>query len=311
MTQLRHQDYAPGAGRDVAVLVVDAIAAVPYATDGTAAGLNMLEPIVTPTVSTRYTRVGDILLAEARCAAATQKRTPLLMVHGAFHGWWAYRRWLGTFAALGFPSYALSWRGHEGSAPLTSQQLCATGMADYADDVQSAMAAIGEPLVVIGHSLGGLVAQMVAARSPNVRALVLVGSAGPAALGATRDFEWPENTPLMFPPDRMRRSMFHEIDDGEFAAIYGRLVPESPRALNESGLARIDIPRDAIRAPVLIVGTQYDGIGLHKSEAIAAHYGADLVDVPGTSHDCLVEDAGLDAAHEVLRWLLTKGLDRV
>ena len=270
----------------------------------------MLEPIVTPTISTGFTRVGDILLAEARRTTATQTRTPLLMVHGAFHGWWAYRRWLGTFAALGFPSYALSWRGHEGSVLLTPEQLCSTGMADYADDVQSAMAAIGEPLVLIGHSLGGLAAQMVAARSPKLRALVLVGSAGPAALGATRDFEWPENTPLMFPADRMRRSMFLGIEDGEFAAIYERLVPESPRALNESGLARIDIPRDAIKAPVLIVGTKHDGIGLHKSEAIASYYGADLVDVPGTSHDCLVEDAGLDAAHEILRWLLTMGLDR-
>jgi len=269
----------------------------------------MLEPIVTPQISTGFTRVGGILLVEARRTMETQKRTPLLMVHGAFHGWWAYRRWLGTFAALGFPSYALSWRGHEGSAPLTPEGLCSAGMADYAEDVQSAMAAIGEPLVLIGHSLGGLVAQMVTARSSMVRALVLVGSAGPAALGATRDFEWPEKTPLMFPPERMRRSMFREIDDGEFAAIYGRLVPESPLALNESGLARIDIPRNAISAPVLVVGTEHDGIGLHKSEAIASFYGADQVDVPGTSHDCLVEDAGLDAAHEILRWLLAKRLD--
>jgi pimeloyl-ACP methyl ester carboxylesterase len=270
----------------------------------------MLDRVAAPAVTTRLSRVGGVLLAEARPVRRGQVRAPLLMVHGAFHGWWAYTRWLGYFAALGFPSYALSWRGHEGAVPLTPEQLCATGMADYAADVRTAMAAIGSPVVLIGHSLGGLVSQMVAAAGGDVRALVLVGSAGPAALGATRDFEWPEDKPLMFPPERMRGSMFHEIDDGEFAAIYGRLVPESPKALNESGLARVHIGRDEIAAPVLVIGTEHDGIGLHKSSAIADYYRADRVDVPGTSHDCLVEDAGLDAAHELLRWLLAKGLDR-
>lgn len=270
----------------------------------------MNDPAAPPAVTTRFKRIGDIFLAEARRETTTQQRTPLLMVHGAFHGWWAYKRWLGLFAALGFPAYALSLRGHEGAATLDAEQLCATGMADYAADVQLALDSIGQPLVLIGHSLGGLVAQMVAVHNSAVRGLVLVGSAGAGALGATRDFEWPEDTPLLFPPERMRRSMFHEIGDGDFAAVYGRLVHESPRALNESGLAGIAIARDSIKAPVLVIGTQYDGIGLHTSEAIAAYFAADLIKVPGTSHDCLVEDVGLDAAHEILRWLLTKGLDR-
>lgn len=270
----------------------------------------MIDPVAAPDVTTRFRRIGSIFLAEASRERGATRRTPLLMVHGAFHGWWAYQRWLGFFAALGFPAFALSWRGHEGAAPLTPQELCATGMGDYADDVQAALAAIGEPSVLIGHSLGGLVSQMVATRNGAVRGLALVGSAGPAALGPTRDFLWPDDVPLMFPPERMRRSMFHEISDGDFAAIYGRLVPESPKALNESGLARVEIGRAEITAPVLVLGTQYDGIGLHTSDSIAAYYRAEHIDVPGTSHDCLLEDAGLEVAHEILRWLLIRGLDR-
>ena len=128
----------------------------------------MIDPVVPPGVSTRFERIGDVFLARAFRESTAQPRTPLLMVHGAFHGWWAYKRWLGLYAALGFPSYALSWRGHEGAAPLDAEQLCATGMADYASDVEAAMAAIGRPVVLIGHSLGGLVSQMVAAHSPAV-----------------------------------------------------------------------------------------------------------------------------------------------
>jgi pimeloyl-ACP methyl ester carboxylesterase len=270
----------------------------------------MFDATTPPPVTTRFSRIGGVFLAEAIRDAQTVSRVPILMVHGAFHGWWAYKRWLGYFAALGFPVYALSLRGHEGAVPLDGPALCSTSMADYADDVQAALESIGKPAILIGHSLGGLMVQMVGARSRLTHALVLVGTAGPAALGATRDFVWPEDTPLLFPPERMRKSMFHDIDDGEFAAIYGRLVPESPRALNDSGLAGVHVAPEDIKAPVLVIGTQYDGIGLHKSEAIATYYGADLVNVPGTSHDCLVEDAGLDAAHEILRWLLAKGLDR-
>ena len=270
----------------------------------------MLEPIYPPSITTRLSRIGQIFLAESRREVVTATRPPLLMVHGAFHGWWAYKRWMGLFAALGFPSLALSLRGHEGGAPLDSKSLCATCLGDYAEDVETAIGKIDVPPILIGHSLGGLIAQMVAARGKAVRALILVGSAGPANLGPTRDFLWPEDTPLMFPPERMRRSMFKNIDEGTFAAIYGRLVPESPRALNESGLARIDIAREVINAPILVVGTQHDGIGLHKSTDIAEYYRADHVQVPGTSHDCLVEDAGLDAAHEILRWLMANRFDR-
>lgn len=255
-------------------------------------------------------RIGNVFVAEARRNVRTAPRTPVLMVHGAFHGWWAYQRWLGLFATLGFPAYALSLRGHEGAATLSAAELCATGMADYADDVRSVLNSLNIHPVLIGHSLGGLIAQMVAASHVNVRGLALVGSAGPAALGATRDFAWPEDKPLLFPPERMRKSMFYDIGDGDFAAIYGRLVAESPRALNDSGLAGVHVARDTISSPVLVVGTEHDGIGLHKSEDIAAYYRADLIQVPGTSHDCLVEDAGLDAAHEIIRWLMAKELDR-
>lgn len=271
----------------------------------------MIEFPQPPQIRTEFRRAGKIFLVHTwRDRPGAQSLTPLLMVHGAFHGWWAWQRWMGYFAALGFPAYALSVRGHPGGETMSAQQLCATGMEDYASDVCAALGLIGEPAILIGHSLGGLMAQMAARNNRAVRALALVGSAGPAALGPTRDFLWPEDTPLMFAPDRMRKSMFHEIADGDFAAIYARLVPESPRALNESGLAHVRIASEDVTAPVLVVSTQYDGIGLHRGQDIASYYKGAHVRVPGTSHDCLVEDAGLDAAHEVLRWILSNGFDR-
>jgi hypothetical protein len=41
-------------------------------------------------------------------------KTPILMVHGACHGWWAFIKWLPFFAASGWKAYSMSLRNHTG-----------------------------------------------------------------------------------------------------------------------------------------------------------------------------------------------------
>ncbi|MGB0631830.1 MAG: alpha/beta hydrolase [Alphaproteobacteria bacterium] len=227
---------------------------------------------------------------------------PVLFVHGAFHGWWAYARWLPWFASAGIRSFALSVRNHEGSRALSAEQYRKTGIEHYVEDIRAVQGWIGGPVVLVGHSLGGLMVQK-AAEQGETAAVVCIGSASPAGVGATRDFEWDEDTPLLFDRDRMRRAMFADVDEATFEAIYSRLVPESTRALNQSGLAGVDVDPAKISAPMLFVGTGHDGIGLHPAEKLAAFYGAQHFTVPGTSHDVLLEDSGLRMAAHILSWL--------
>lgn len=240
-----------------------------------------------------------------------QHETPVLMVHGAFHGAWAFEPWSQLLSRFGFPSHRLGLRNHVPGLSLAPEQICSTTMDDYADDVMAAINCIGAPVILMGHSLGGLISQMAAMRAAtNVKALVLIGSAGPGQLGETRDFDWPEDQPLLFPPERMRTSMFNEIDDETFAQVYRRLVPESPRALNQSGRGRVMIDPDRIMCPRLVVGTGHDGIGLHTPDRIAAYLGADCLRVTGTSHDCVAEPSGYTVLFEIIRWLMTVGAVR-
>jgi pimeloyl-ACP methyl ester carboxylesterase len=227
---------------------------------------------------------------------------PILFVHGAFHGWWAYARWLPWFAGVGVTSYALSLRNHEGSTQLDPGQYRETGIEHYVEDIRAVQAWIGRPVVLVGHSLGGLMVQK-AAEDADVAAVVCIGSASPAGVGATRDFTWDEEAPLMFDRDRMRNAMFADIDDAAFESIYARLVPESTRALNQSGLAGIDVDPARISASMLFVGTDHDGIGLHSAEKLAAFFNAEHMTVPGTSHDVLLEDSGLAMAAHIFSWL--------
>ena len=79
-------------------------------------------------------------------------------------------------------------------------------------------------------------------------------------------------------------------------------MPESTRALNQSGLAGVDVDPAKISAPMLFLGTEHDGIGLHPADKLAAFFNAEHMTIPGTSHDVLLEDSGLRVAAHILGW---------
>src|SRR5207249_11885309 len=67
--------------------------------------------------------------------------------------------YLGFFAGRGYTGYALNLRGHHGSKPV--DDIGRVRFADYLADARAAAAAIGNPIIV-GHSMGGLLAQKLA-----------------------------------------------------------------------------------------------------------------------------------------------------
>jgi pimeloyl-ACP methyl ester carboxylesterase len=87
---------------------------------------------------------------------------------------------------------ALDFRGHGRSAHTSG----AYGLADYVDDAERLLEAFGRPTVVVGHSLGAIVAVALAQRAhPLVRAVFLedppmyvVGPSAPSASDLPRAF---------------------------------------------------------------------------------------------------------------------------
>jgi pimeloyl-ACP methyl ester carboxylesterase len=82
-------------------------------------------------------------------------RPPLLFVHGLGHGSWCWEHWLDGVAAAGYPAYAVSLRGHAGS----SGRLGTARLSHYVDDVVRTALGLPRPAVLVGHSMGGLVAR--------------------------------------------------------------------------------------------------------------------------------------------------------
>jgi pimeloyl-ACP methyl ester carboxylesterase len=104
-----------------------------------------------------------------RVAAWPGTGSPVLAIHGITS---SSRSWPFLAEALGRPVFAPDLRGRGRSSRLPGP----VGMIAHAEDCAAVVRAVAdEPVVVVGHSMGGFVATVLAARSPDlVRALVLV-----------------------------------------------------------------------------------------------------------------------------------------
>lgn len=105
-----------------------------------------------------------------------EERPPLILVHGAANSARVWAFWQHELARRGWPSHALDLRGHGQSAPV---DLGTARMADYADDVIALARTLRQPPVLVGWSMGGLVAMM-AATACNARAWVGLAPSTPA-----------------------------------------------------------------------------------------------------------------------------------
>lgn len=256
--------------------------------------------------------VGGLFVKECRPLDATQITTPIIMAHGSSHGWWAWRRWQPYFANAGWATYAFSFRGHADSyLPREPEYLNAT-IFDYVDDLKQIMAWLGRPAVLMGHSLGGIVAQK-AAEDADVAALIPIASIGPSQLGVQRPGPPPPlDKPVMPSPEEARSRWLHDPWPQEkFNQFYASLSPESPGVLAWSGTGRTKVDPAKVACPILCVGAAEDRTYAPKAETLASVYGADWFEQPDAGHDLMMEAASIDTAQRINQWLITTlDLDR-
>ena len=128
-------------------------------------------------------RIADLSLEHAAPAGRSRSRS-VLFVHGMWGGSWYLRNYLYAAAQVGWDAWALNLRGH-GESPAPGG-LGRVGLADYVADVRRCLDHLGEA-VLVGHSMGGLIAQK-AAEGGGVAAAVFLTSAPPRGINA---LEWP------------------------------------------------------------------------------------------------------------------------
>lgn len=204
-----------------------------------------------------------------------KKRVPVVMIHGAFCGGWVFASWRAAFEARGFAVYTPTLR-HHGSRAEGLRSLAGVSLRDYVADVSALIDTLGSAPILIGHSLGGLVAQMLAARL-RVRALVLLAPLAPWGVFPSAPFECIAMHALFVEGAFWKKVLsphkaiaateaFHCVPEQQRAVLVERLVPESGLALFESMHWLFDshrtsaVDRRAVTCPVLCVSGARDRI---------------------------------------------------
>lgn len=244
--------------------------------------------------------------------------TAIVMVHGAFCGGWAFERFQGPFEAAGLDVLAPDLRGHGAGEP--GGRVSGVSMADYAADIAALCAAQAEPPVLLGHSMGGLVAQL-AARKARVRALVLLAPSPPWGVAGSSFEEAATAFGVQMmgafasgamEPDRglMRAYSLDRMPKAQREAAVARLRPESAKAIRETLNWWLDpfmttsVGPGPIGAPALVVCGERDVVhSPATARATAQRIGATYEGMAGMSH-WLVGEPGWDTvADRVIAWL--------
>ena len=259
-------------------------------------------------------QIGSLSLSVEQPDTAT--RPPLLMLHGLFGGAWYFEKYQRFFAERGWPAYALDLRGHHGSRPVPD--LGKVGIADFVADATEAASWIAtrheaQPPVVIGHSMGGLLAQKLAEMGA-VSAAVLLCSAPPRGImlvTPTLLLKQIKHLPALVgsraltgTPTDHEELTFNRVPAGERAALVARLVPESGRVGREISLGAVRVDARAVRCAVLSVSAVDDRfVPARVGARLAAKYHASHWVVPGHAHFIPWEPAWEQPAADIERWL--------
>ena len=242
----------------------------------------------------------------------------IIMVHGAFCGGWAFETFRTPFEAAGYSVLAPDLRGH--SPGEAGNRVSGVSMRDYAADIAALCAAQAEPPVLLGHSMGGLVAQL-AARKAKIGALVLLAPSPPWGVGVS-SFEEAVTafgvqvmgafSPGAIEPDRglMRTYTLDRVGKAEREAVVARLCPESAVAVRETLNWWLDpfmttsVGPGPVAAPALVMVGARDVVHPPATaRATAERLGAGFETLPGMSHWLLSEPGWEAVADHILRWL--------
>ena len=255
------------------------------------------------------TSVGPLGLHVATHGATdpSHKET-LLFVHGAGCGSWVWEHFLPYFADRGWNGAAVSWRGHPPSAAIPAEEFVDVTLHDYVEDVDTAAAAVDGPVVVVAHSIGGLVALKHAEIGfTQPVGLALLAPAPPSQVGGYNFPTYGTRHPVpAFDATTARTLFFHSIEDAALRRYLGLLCEESPTALNAASRNELDVEPQRVSGPLCVISADHDmiqGFNSGLDREVARVYGADYFQVRGFGHMLPIESGWETVAVVLERWL--------
>jgi pimeloyl-ACP methyl ester carboxylesterase len=243
-------------------------------------------------------------------------KPPILFIHGAFSGAWCWNEhFLPYFARQGYPAYAVSLRGHGNSQG--SELLLQASLDDYVADVSSVIEKIAQPVILIGHSMGGMVVQKYM-ESHALRAVVLMNSVPPTGLSASSlylSFTAPflvqqlsviqTAGPEFIALSAVKQALFSkDMPDAEVLRFFQQMQGESQRVIMDMLGLNLPTLSNYPHFPMLVLGAENDAFfPVLTVESTAKIYNADKHIFPNIAHAMMLEKPWQTVADHIIGWL--------
>jgi len=248
---------------------------------------------------------------------------PLVLIHGMWGTPQVWDNYRTVFEDAGFDVHVPALRFHDvephGPEP---EDIGRVRLVDYVDDLQVLIEGLEQKPVIIGHSMGGLLALMLVARGLVPAAIMLTPApaAGVMALqpSVIRVFLrtlltwgfWRKGT---FPTYKEARGgLLNNFSDEQARELYKGFVWESGRATFEIGNWFMDfgkgsaVPYKDINTPLLIMGAGKDRItplSVVRASAKKLSHTSEFEILPDNAHWVLAEKGWENIAGRCVEWI--------
>jgi alpha-beta hydrolase superfamily lysophospholipase len=206
-------------------------------------------------------------------------RIPLMLIHGAWLSSRSWERFADYFAKRGFAVSAPEWPRKEGDVEelrADADELKGLGISEIVDHYEEQIRALDEAPVLIGHSFGGLIVELLLDRGLG-RAGVALSPAPPKGILVLPFSSLKAAAPALAHPSKWHGVVTLTLEEFTYgfvntfspedaAAAYERYaVPETGQIFYEAGFANFHLNpptevhfKNEERVPLLIVGAEKD-----------------------------------------------------
>lgn len=259
------------------------------------------------------------------------KPDTVVLIHGLWLTALSWEHWVERYEARGFHVIAQSWPGMEGDIGRFREDPSAVaglGVGDIVDHYERIVRALGKPPIIIGHSFGGLITEILLDRglgaagvaidpAPVKGIFVLPFASLKSAFPALKNpFE--SHRAVALTPEQFHYAFTNSLSEEESARLYERYaVPGPNHVLFQASLANFN-PHAATavnflnddRAPLLLVAGGRDHVVpasvtranfnlFNASRAITAYR-----EYPDRTHWTIAQAGWEQVADDVLEWAL-------
>ncbi len=254
--------------------------------------------------------------------AAAMSET-IFMIHGMWSGGWYWENYRQFFEERGYRCLIPTLRFHDvDPKDPPHPKLGTTSLLDYAADLEDEIRQLDHRPVIMGHSMGGLLAQVLGSRGL-ARALVLLTPAPPRGILALKPSSIRGVLSCLATWGfwhKPRRQTYREavystmnlLPAEERKETYDKLVFESGRAIFEIGLWFLDrnraseVDASRITCPVLVISGSQDRImpaPIVRKTAQKYQNVTTYREYADHAHKVIMEPGWQDIAQDIADWL--------